>query len=158
MGVVSHSNTEIVVRTPQGVGLAQDVVVTAGGQSSPPGAFNYDAPQITAIMPQNGPTSAVNMTSGGAILVTLTGSNFGRLDLFGDKIQVVVDGIPPTVLNSSSFVAVGHQNLIFKLPPGQGENIDVRARIGSQFSNPVKFSYDAPVITKILTGYCLVGT
>ena len=154
--VISFSHTQIVFKTPAGAGKDQQVVVETGSQKSVESTlFTYFAPSVDSIFPTSAPTSAVREGDGKQVLVTLTGSNFGSLAVTPD-IQVHMEGVG--IVNSSSFVSVDHTSLIFRLPEGQGENIGVRVSVGGQMSTAVKFSYDAPVITKILTGYCLVGS
>jgi hypothetical protein len=128
----SSSHSQIVCPLPPGVGANRPVLVSAGGQSSSPGRFDYSPPSIVGITPQSVPTSGA--------LITITGQNFGA-----SSPQVFIDGKSATVQNSS------HVQIVASAPPGEGAAAEVEVVAGGQSSPPALLSYLPPVISGIIT-------
>ena len=122
------SQTGISFQLPAGEGLGQAVVVIVSNQPSPPWLVNYGPPGINNMNPTTGNTA-------GGTIITLTGTNFGLHPL------VTVGG------NFAQIVTNTHSLIQFKLPPGQGTNIQVSVLVAGQPSSSVRFDYDPPAIS-----------
>ena len=118
-----------------GVGTAQPVVVTVGGQISTSSVvFNYDAPVILGVSPAAGPTAGNNS------VIVVNGTNFGASALTGN---VRVGTVTATV--QSWF----HTNVSFLLPVGQGST-SIVVSVSSQSSNQFSFTYSGPSISSVV--------
>jgi hypothetical protein len=89
------------------------------------------APQITNVIPENGPTA-------GGSIVTIYGTGFAAAGNF-----VAVGGSPCTV------TAETPDQLECTLPEGSGASRPIRVIGGGQASPPYPFSYEGPAITAI---------
>lgn len=70
---VNFNGPNVVAYTPPGAGVKQNVCVIIDGRGcygTQQGTFDYDAPVITSVTPDNGPTT-------GGYTLTILGSNFG---------------------------------------------------------------------------------
>ncbi len=126
------SHNQILCALPAGVGANLPVLVSAGGQSSSPGRFDYSPPSIVGITPQSVPTSGA--------LITITGQNFGA-----SSPLVFVDGKSAPVQNSS------HVQIVASAPPGEGAAVEVEVVAGGQSSPPALLSYLPPTVSGIIT-------
>ncbi|NNM30864.1 MAG: hypothetical protein HKO57_15195, partial [Akkermansiaceae bacterium] len=128
--VGSWSHTSITATVPEGQGTGIPVQVTAGGQASNLGSFDYAPPSVNTV-------SAASRPTAGGVTVTVTGSNFGTLA------AVTVGGAAATVSSQT------HTTLDFLLPAGEGSTNDLIVDVSGQASTPVNFAYDPPVINSI---------
>ena len=87
--VVASSHSEIVCTAPSNYGRAHELVVHAAGQRSPPLAFDFDDPVVTAVAP-----SIANAHDGSAL--DIIGYNFGLQAPAGDvqPLRIMVSGEP----------------------------------------------------------------
>ena len=135
--VVPH--TQVTCQLPAGEGFSVPVFAQVVSQISPRFNFNYSRPAITGI-PAIQPASAD--TSGGGVVLTINGTNFGT-------------GISGTVtIGSFACVPISngwtHSLIRCTAPTGQGANLPVVVTSGSQSSaQSVLFSYRAHNLTGI---------
>ena len=136
-----NSHTQLVVTAPSGQGANKDVVVSVGTRQSNAVGFSYAAPQISSISYASAPTA-------GGTVITLSGGNFGTSGM------ITVNGAPATP------TGYGDAMITCLLPAGQGTDLPVVVSSGGQDSNPVIFSYDAPLLATIspATGPTAGGT
>ncbi len=131
------STTELTVETPAGTAGAVDVVVTTGGGSATStGGFRYrNAPTITGIDPDEGPTA-------GGTTVTITGTNF-------------VDGSTTVSFgtNAGTNITVNsRRELTVETPSGTAGPVDVVVTsAGGSVTSTGGFTYDdaAPTVTSV---------
>lgn len=109
--VQSHSHVQIICLTPVFYSRGHVVQVTVAGQVSNTLVYNYAAPTLLTISPDNGP-------SGGGQTVTLTGTYFTTVA------TVTIDGKDCT----SVAVNAGQTSLTCITPVGGGTNRLVQAR------------------------------
>eukprot|EP00937_MAST-01D_sp_MAST-1D-sp2_P001546 g1546.t1 len=165
------TDTEIICYAPEWHGVQRAVIVKVAAQknvASQAAEFSYDAPVITGIWPQNGPTSG-EVDKNVPYLVTLTGTNFGnalaaqsgrmRLEMTNAKSvtkELYSDVFAPpqtenrTLLNR--FVSANHTHLVFKLPadPGRGASRKLRLTLATQQAvSSESFAYNPPLITSV---------
>jgi hypothetical protein len=130
------SHSLIKCQLPAGSGLANRILVSAGGQTSNPFDYNYNAPSISTISPVNGPTL-------GNINITLSGADFGAAG--SASITVRIDSIIcPVIVQTHSLV-------ICTLPAnGIPGSKAVQVTVQGQNSNTASFLYDFPSITALV--------
>lgn len=123
---VSSADTKIECRVPSGVGVV-DVIVRSGGQSSAAAKYTYDAPSITGIAPDRGPTA-------GGTSLTIVGRDFGVAGAatVGGKACVAAVG------------ATSDTRIICATPPGTAGVAGVVVTAGLQISNSKDFTYEGP--------------
>lgn len=128
------SSTEARCTTPPGPAGPADVVASTGGGSSAPLSFTYDnAPSLTAIFPDQGPTI-------GGTPVTLTGSSF-----IPGFTTVDVDGQPCTKVKVTS-----DSSLTCNVPPGTIGAKSVTVTTPGGASGAVSYTYDdVPALTAV---------
>ncbi len=131
--LISQSDTQLVCSLAPGTGLDQRVMVTVSGATAlAPGRFNYQAPTISSITPQTGPTSGIPLT--------VLGTNFGPS---GSATVTVGDRVCPVMSEFDTKV-------VCMAPEGTGISLAVRLVTGGQAaSSPTRFSYASPVITGV---------
>ena len=129
--VLMSSHTQLVVAVPAGSGLNVPVVVNTSSGGSAPFTYNYDAPVITSITPNHGPTSGGNQ-------VTLSGMNFsGLIEVrFGDK-----------VISSSSFVERSQTSVTVISPIASTLEVPITVVTLSGESNSITYFYDLPEVS-----------
>ncbi|WP_245859874.1 IPT/TIG domain-containing protein [Spirosoma aerolatum] len=133
--IVSQSHTQLVAISPPGQLGLQPVRVTVVGQTSNPLNFSFTAPSppvLTTLTPNHGPTS-------GGTSLTLVGSQFGSLPG-----QVSLNG---TALSITSWLDTQVQCILIA-GQGTGQSL-VLTRADGLVSNPLSFSYDAPMVTQL---------
>jgi len=131
------SQNHIECLLPSGQGLNNIIAVFISGLSINQNfTFNYNPPNLTAIIPANGPTS-------GGVSILLLGLNFG---LSG---TVRIGGKPCIV--QAPATDYSHNQIICLLPEGRGIGVPVSINISNQDvqSNAPTFSYDLPRITSL---------
>ncbi|MFF2493331.1 IPT/TIG domain-containing protein [Agromyces sp. NPDC058064] len=122
------SDTEITFETPAHAGGPADVVVTTPGGESNPLPFTYVVGAVlTALDPEEGPTS-------GGTLVTITGTDLA------DATEVTVDGA------SVSFTQVSGTQITFTTAPHAAGEVDVVVTTPGGASAPMPFTYVAPPV------------
>ncbi len=121
--VVSSTQTSITVTAPAGVG-GVPVAVSVAGQTSNAVTYTYDAPAITSISPDGGPTVGSN-------LVVIAGSNFGTSPsvTFGTATAPIVSSTQTSIKVAA--------------PAGAGAVLVV-VTAGGQSSNSVSYTYASP--------------
>lgn len=130
MIIRSWNHSEVVFVVPAGVGPNKDVVLSVNKQSAKI-KFSYEPPFINSITPSSGPTQGGN-------LLTISGRSFG----FQPSISVGQNLCPLTQTN--------HDNLVCRVPAGQGTKLPIRIVMGSQVSTTnITYSYDVPVVSGI---------
>ncbi|WP_424711980.1 IPT/TIG domain-containing protein [Kitasatospora acidiphila] len=137
------SSTQITATAPAGSpGPAQVTVTTPGGTSSPVLYYYLSAPQLSAVVPDEGPVA-------GGTTVTITGSNLL------EATAVLFGAVP-----ASSFTVVSSTQITATVPAGSG-TVQVTVTTPGGTSNGVAFTYAAvPVLTSIVpsTGPTSGGT
>ena len=125
-----HNDTMAVVVIPAGVG-SLDLRMLVNLQQSNILTFIYDPPVLTSLSP-------VTADTAGGPTLTLQGTSLGTGGV------VYVGGSSGVC----TLVAPGwSQTTIYcKLPPGEGQLLPVYVMVGTQRSNSLNFSYDAPLI------------
>jgi hypothetical protein len=126
---------------PPGTGISKFVEVSVGGISAGGGGdiFSYDAPTVSSITPNQGPTQGGNV-------VTVDGSNFGN-DI--SKVTVTIGGAQATINE------IDHGQLKVVVPPGAGTNLSLSIVVDGQ-SAPLKlYSYLAPIVSSV-SNNCLL--
>lgn len=137
---VVDAHVAIQCRTAPGVGTEMRWAVTIQGQTSElaDDVTEYGAPRIDSVQ-------LVQASSGwptkGDVRVTVRGANFGGA---GDARKVSFGSQFPEL---GSVVYVGHGELQFTLPAGNGVQKPVSIEVANQVSNVVLIDYDRPVIT-----------
>ena len=147
-----QSNGAVLCVVPPGQGLSKDIQVEILGQPSKSAEgdtrFSYDGPQVTALVPPNGPAI-------GGSQVTVFGSNFGSKDE-GYKIAVRIGEVP-----CSSQTWVSQSCVTCVSPSGTGEKREVQVQVIGEKSAPCTdkqmrhelcpslFRYDAPVVLSV---------
>ncbi len=132
--VTASSSTSVTCTAPGGVGLGKLVQLTVGGQASNTVFFGYNAPTLTSITPNTGPT-------GGGFLATVVGTNFGPSPVIN------IGGSACTY--GAGAVNAAQTQVVCTVPGGSGTGRAVQANVASQLSNTLTFSYDGPVITSV---------
>ncbi|MDQ3265660.1 MAG: IPT/TIG domain-containing protein [Myxococcota bacterium] len=129
--LISQADTQIVCALPPGTGLEQRVMVTVAGTTAlAPSRFSYQAPAISSITPQTGPTSGIPLTVVGANL----GPSGSAALTVGDRVCPVTSG--------------GHTQVICMIAEGTGTSLAVRLVTGGQAATASSsFSYAAPQLT-----------
>ena len=172
-------HTWLTFAIPEGEGKDIDMKLIVGNQEVVT-KYSYQAPTIATLAPRFGSTSGRGL-DGQKILVTITGSNFGRKGSDDREVRIV----PPTTTTSAAtagaaggaapfiirvaaaaFVTDTHDELQFFLPEGYGQGDAVAVFVGNQTSaesytnkdkyEKVTFDYTIPTITKV-TPYCGKG-
>lgn len=134
MPVNSRSHTQIVATVPAGQGGSKQVIVTAGGQSSPAAISSYSNPSITSITPSS-------LNTNGTTAITLTGTNFGSLPA---QTALTIGGVQATISSLS------HTSIIATAPAGQGASLPVGLTVsGLSAAVTQVISYTAPFIDSI---------
>lgn len=128
--VSSWNDIRIICDAPAGQGTNLAMVVSVGGQDSPPKFFSYSPPSITDISP-------TAVTTIGGTPLTINGNNFG---LSG---SVRLGSAICPVSNWS------HTNIVCTSPAGQGANLPLVVSVAGQASSPMSFGYLPPSITGI---------
>lgn len=127
----SHTDSEIVCRTPGGSGANRPLTVSVGSQKSANTLlYSYNPPQIYTLSPANGPSS-------GAMTVELRGVNFASQDA---TITAGISLYAPTFQNDSL--------ILFTIGPGSG-TINIGVVVFQQASNYLEFVYDPPILTDL---------
>ena len=138
--IVGSNHTFIECIPPVGQGDNIEVKVSVDAQEDF-AIIRYMMPTIESITPPTGPTSGL-VDGGRNVNITITGKNFGKegaVQFMGDKTDVV---------------KYDHEEIIFLLPEGYGEDVPVSVypsgwnNIGHGTATTV-FSYDIPVITSV---------
>lgn len=130
--VHSVAHEELTLTVPQGVGVDRPLIVTVGQQSSPTILVDYEAPVITSVSPQLGPTAG-----GAAITVTgrSLGTSGGLLTIGGASVSITTH--TPT-------------QIVGTTPAGVGTR-PVQYLVGGQPStSQVDYTYGTPSITGIV--------
>jgi hypothetical protein len=171
-------HTWLTFAIPEGEGKDIDMKLIVGNQEVVT-KYSYQAPTIATLAPRFGSTSGRGL-DGQKILVTITGSNFGRKGSDDREVRIV----PPTTTTSAAttgatgaapfiirvaaaaFVTDTHDELQFFLPEGYGQGDAVAVFVGNQTSaesytnmdkyEKITFDYTIPTITKV-TPYCGKG-
>jgi hypothetical protein len=145
---LSNTATQIVLRSPIGVGAVSVTVVTVGGTStfSTAAQFNYiPGPAVTGVSPAAGPLK-------GGTTVTITGTNLTNANaVYFGTIAV------------TSFVTFSPSQIVLRSPAGAGTvNLTVATPGGtSSLSASAQFSYvGTPIVTalSVSSGPTLGGT
>jgi len=156
---LSWNHTHVSFAMPPGQGVSLSIVVTVDGQrsdeapqgSSGPGSgggssvpdvpslrFTYEQPELHFVAPLEGPTSAVDATSGERQVLELQGRNFGTdpvLRFGGAELPLI---------------EASHTRVRAYVPPGQGSS-SVELVAGNQtFASIPRFVYDRPQATLLL--------
>lgn len=136
--VLQHNHTVIVLALPPGDGLTRSLVISVGGQDSPPIYYSYKAPTVLSVSPSMGPTQ------GGSVLM-LRGVDFGIT-----APNITVGGLPCPL--AAGYPAPGHDMLACKLPRGQGKGLPITLRVNGQGDLPpgVTFSYFPPFVASVM--------
>ena len=133
----SHGHSLIRCRTPEGVGTNQPLQVDISGQAAST-PISYRAPVLTGGTLTAGPTLGGNE-------IELVGTDLGPSPL----------SVPRSVLvgiTACEVLTAGHTSLRCRVPPGQGRDLAVRATVAGQLSNPLVYSYRAPVVLDVVPG------
>lgn len=129
--ITSRSHTSISFTLPLGQGANLPLALTVSGETTTlPNAFSYNAPQISAHSPTNGPSS-------GGTTVILSGTDFGTSPV------VTLDG------KNCPIVSSNHTQISFVTMPGEGINRAIQVNAAGQLSTIRFFSYDPPSIAMI---------
>jgi len=127
--------TSIVCTASFGVGTALNANIELDVIGTFSQAFSYDSPAVTSVMPANAPLS------GGASL-TLTGKNFGAVDI---SATVLIGGT-----SCSTIAWVSGSLLLCQVAPGFGPQVAAGVIVGGNYgAGNNAFSYNAPVVTQI---------
>lgn len=136
--VVWLSDTKLQCVSPPGIGIG-DVRVFVLDLSSPENfgtIFEFDAPQITKLVPDHGPST-------GGFTLTVQGLNFGTVD---SHPQIKVGGH-----NCKSTGWKSNEEVYCVVPQGTGLAKQVQVEVLGQPSKPqgakAVFSYDGPMVT-----------
>ncbi len=134
----AQTHTQVMVTVPGGVGTNRAVVVTVAGQSSFSSlAYSYDAPFITSISPDSGPTA-------GGTVMTIGGFNLGLAGGGAGTPAVSVGGVAAPV------VSVSPASVQVTVPAGAGTGRAVSLTVGGQTTPPgLAFSYNPPLINTV---------
>ncbi len=132
-----ESETEIQCTCPEGLGLDQEVEVTADGETGGGQYFDYNPPAISSLEPDNGPTQ-------GNVPITIHGSNFGPASADAERSVTVGTTACPLVASSSD-----HFTVVCTLPAGQGAGNSVQVTAAGQASNSLTLNYDEPDIDSV---------
>jgi hypothetical protein len=125
--------------------------------------YSYQPPTVSDLAPRTGSTSGLGV-DGQRVLVTVTGSNFGRKGGKAREVRITPPAVTavaavPFIIRvaSEAFVTDTHDELQFFLPEGYGQGDTVTVFVGNQTSTDVvTFDYSVPSVTKI-TPYCGKG-
>lgn len=129
--IISWSHGSITAEAPAGQGTNLPVVVTAGGQSSPPTSqFSYQPPSIFSV-------SAPALPTTGGVPVTLNGSSFGT------TASLTLNSLPVSIDSQT------HNTITFTLPEGEGTDVPIQVTVGGQGSPVFELDYDPPTISGI---------
>jgi hypothetical protein len=129
--VTEQSATTVVCTLPAGQGVARNVQLTAGGQSTGSLAFSYGTPAISGVFPASGPTA-------GNIPITVVGANFGTSG------SVTVGGaVCPATLHD-------HARITCTLPAGSAGVRSLQVTVAGQ-SGSTDFTYEDPTPTATAT-------
>jgi len=132
------SHTRIECTLPEGVGMNQEVIVTATTvepREASPLFFNYDGPILSTVSPTSIYTS-------GNVDITITGSNFGTN---AASVQVKVGGEDCPIVGT-----VTHNEIVCTAPSGSGTDAAISVTVGSRSSTtPLSIAFKKPVITSI---------
>ena len=142
---VHHESITLLVTEGQGKG--RQIVVVVLNETTKPSeqTFDYSPPSIDGILNediQNFPTSGRNIATNEPVKVLIFGDNFGTGEeievLFGDRSFGMV-AVP---------TEVGHTQVNFSLPAGDGVNLTVFIRVSNQtgWSSNFNVSYAPPQI------------
>ncbi len=147
-----HSRLDLVL--PEGWGKDLPVVVTVAGQSSLGGAtYTYAPPAVARVFPSSGPTSGLR-PNGEKLNVTLSGSNLGRAGSVQLRPTVLQADSPAVTITvpHSAMTLHNHTHMVFPMPEGAGDHLQVVAVVGGQDSvgTSVFFSYEAPIVASIV--------
>ncbi len=142
------SHTQAICNLPAGQGLNQLVAVTTGGQTTAETTvlFNYTAPTASSASPLIGPT-------GGGVLITLVGANFGLSGI------VTIGGVECPW--AGSLGSWSHTQVLCTLRVSSGSGLPIVLTVASQtVTFTGTFSYVAPSISAIspTTGSTVGGT
>jgi hypothetical protein len=127
-------NTTLSFVAPSGLGQQMNLILNSfRSLPSPPNVlWSYDAPILTFLSPQNGPTE-------GNSVITVFGNNFytGQTTVFFNNQKLT-----PLTCN--------FHTLAFLLPAGTGASLLINVQVGTLITPlPVLFSYDAPQLSFI---------
>ena len=161
---VTVNSKEITCTTVAGVGAALKWVVTVEGQSSAEFAWSsYEPPVITSMVPVKGPTSG-QTDAGARMRVEIKGKGFGVNDLLSSLrvkfgTSVVLNAADPSgvgAMSTGANLPGGLESVSFELPEWYGKDLPVKVSVhmpsGANLdSNPVLFSYAAPIIDLLTT-------
>ncbi len=126
--VTSQSHTQLVCTVPVGQASSSTVAVTVITQTSSFTAMVYASPQVTSVNPTTAAT-------GGGVLMTISGSNFGTSG------SVAIGTYTCFATNNGW----SHAQVICTLSAGQGASLPVIVtRSGTSSNANVLFSYNAP--------------
>ena len=159
---VDHAWLTFVIPEGEGKDIVFRIMV---GNQDVATKYSYLPPTVSDLAPRTGSTSGLGV-DGQKILVTVTGSNFGRKGGNAREVRIT----PPAVTASAvaavpfmirveaeAFVTDTHDELQFFLPEGYGQGDTVTVFVGNQTSTDVvTFDYTVPSVTKI-TPYCGKG-
>jgi hypothetical protein len=147
----------IVLVLPEGEGANLDMTVRVGNQMVKD-KYSYLKPVITSLTPKQGPTSGIDAATGQPILMTITGSNFGRPEASGVRevrITPPSNSATPYVIKVSTFVEETHTKLAFYMPEGYGQKDTVEVNVVNQAwgNAALTFDYTRPTIKSVMP-YC----
>jgi hypothetical protein len=142
------SHTQAICILPAGQGTNSIVSLRIGGQTTAETSivFRYTAPTASSATPVTGPT-------GGGVLITLVGANFGLSGI------VTIGGVECLWTGSSG--SWSHTQVLCTLPVGSGSGLPIVLTVASQtVTFSPTFSYVAPSISAIspTTGSTVGGT
>lgn len=131
---ITVAHEEVTCVTVEGFGTAWRWTLSTYGQTSEESTstLSYAAPEVLSLGVAMPPTD-------GTGIVHVVGRNFGSPN-GGAAPRVTVQGVAATVTSHSS-----HSSLSFRAPPGTGTAMVV-VDVAGQASEPVKLTYEAPVL------------
>jgi hypothetical protein len=133
---VGSSTIECVLPAGQG---AANLFVSAGGLANAPFPFVYAAPQLISFEP-------ATATTAGNVVALLRGSNLGSVDGEVDIIGTTGTPLPCNIAPGTQ----SHDRIECTVPPGEGENLTVVYKVGSETASLVaEFSYQRPSIATV---------
>ena len=176
-GVKEFGHGKIVLEAPAGQNERTSPLtlsLTVAGQKSNLVNFDFDAPVISHLAmcfpdataqvyqhscvtemevlmsdcDRNG-AGGCGLETGGGYTLAIMGSNFGEPG--SGSQQVFFGGQELTKSGSKDLdvMFVSHNQINIRVPPGVGENIEIRLKVGMRETNLVLFSYDPPFIEDV---------
>ncbi len=139
---VGSDGKSLVVKTPAGEGVLQEVkVITLGSRTSAPAFFSYDKPAIESY-------SVTRASTGGGDVITILGTDFGTSG------YAVINGKTAPSIGPPTLVTVNGVSLYqikATIPAGMGAVNELVVRVSTLTSAPINFAYDRPTIANVKT-------